>query len=197
MIALSTLLDVTARAFGVDACALRSPGDDRGAEARAAFCYLATGLTQALDDEIGVVCALRPEMVAHEREWLAGLLNRARDLDETVFSIEVEARTLDALSEKIGIRTPPAAHPFAIAKKLLASERAAMAATAAEILSVAAALVALAGSRPAPKSDLALAAERYERSRRTMADALFTRDERPARRAHDAALTNLKQLIGA
>ena len=41
------------------------------------------------------------------------------------------------------------------------------------------------------------AAEECERSRRTMADALFTRDERPARRAHDAALTNLKQLIGA
>ena len=194
---LDTILDVTAKAYGVTDGELRLPPDERAWEAREAFCWLAAGLTGRTPDEIGLAVGLAPEIAEAAAERIAARLNDGRDLDERLMAIEIEILTLLKLSEQIGLRLPAAAHPFAIARKLVRSERDAMSVPVADLMAVGAALIALAGSRAPARSEIVQAAERYARAECSADEARFTVNEKPSARARADALQQLKDLIGA
>lgn len=197
VIPFETILDVTAKAYGVPCGDLRDPKDEIAWEAREAFCWLAAGLTGRDPAEIGMAVSLSRELAEDAAERIAARLNDGRDLDERLGAIEVEVRTLVGLSDRIGLRLPPSAQPFAIARRLVRSERDAMQVPVADLMAVGAALIALAGSRQEPRSELVRAAQLYDQADRIAADARFTSNERPAARVRADALQKLKQLIGA
>ncbi len=195
MIALETLLDVTARAHGLDAGRLRNPHDGGAREAREAFCWLARGLIGLEPAAAGLAVGLTAEAAEAASESVAGRLNDGRDLADRLFLIEVEVRALERLSDRIAMKRVEAIHPFEVAKTLCRSKRDAMTVTVDELMAVGAALIALQAARP--RGDVVAAATRLIAAEAAAAEARFTIEEKPAARSRAAAMNDLKALIGA
>ena len=197
MIALKTILDVTAGAYGVTVEAIRAPGDGAAWEARAAFCWLARGFSGRAFAEMGMAVALPAETAEQACDQIAGRLNGGRDLDARLGAISVEIQALASLSDRIGLKLPAQPHPFDVARRLCRSKREAMSVGVDELMAVGAALIALSTRQTNADSRLVRAARAFERARAAELDAKFTINETPAARVAAGALKTLKDLIGA
>lgn len=203
-IPLAAVLASVAERFGLTPAGVRLDASANAREARRVYCYLARGLTQADEADIGALIIEDAAEVETAIEDVAGRLSQAREFAELVVSVELEIRVVAELSVTHGVPLPTTAPPATTALRLVRSPREAGLVAIGDLAALGAAYLALrrAAQRPAAPtpspaaSPLMKAVVAFEAACGEAKAAHFTARERGAVKERERALRSLLLQLG-